>query len=274
MISQIYFNSHKKRLSYIYINGIFGKDLLNHIIFYKQIGANIHCYDNYVLKYASQQGDIDAVKYLILNGGNYATDNYRPIRIAVKYNYVNIIKYYLDIGFNKYLLEEIVHDTLKQLKNWLNCNGYKKIIKLLIKYRCANKLKFQNIQKYILNNASTYQNTKYLTFLLNNGFDLQYLDNIELQELGLVSEEMDYFLLAHGKVNNICNNFDATKIIKTILEKYMYRLEYALHLSEYCICTDENIKKQLHKIKENRLYYYKTLMIPSPYFNVTVVTNN
>jgi ankyrin repeat protein len=66
--------------------------------FLKHRGVNIHAEDEYALRWASTDGFIDSVKYLIANGANLHAKNDEALRRASKYGHREIVKYLIQNG--------------------------------------------------------------------------------------------------------------------------------------------------------------------------------
>jgi len=121
-------------------------------------GANIHVDNEWVLKWASRNGNLGLVKFLVEHGSDIHTDNDRVLRWASRDGYLEIVKLLLEHRAN-------VHAKGNCALEWASERGHLKIVKLLIKHG-AN---VRAVGDYALEQASMNRYTEIIDLLFRYG---------------------------------------------------------------------------------------------------------
>ena len=89
-------------------------------------GADIHIGDDYVLRWAAQNGHLNVVKYLVKNGADiHAEDDY-ALRYAAYNGHLDVVKYLVKNGAD-------IHAGDDYVLRWAASNGHLDIVKYLVK---------------------------------------------------------------------------------------------------------------------------------------------
>ncbi len=106
---------------------------LDHVIISLKNGANIHARNDYALRYSSENGHIEVVKYLVElkpDGANIHTDDDYSLRWASRNGHLDIVKYLVELkldGAN-------IHTRNDGALIWASFNGHLDIVKYLISH--------------------------------------------------------------------------------------------------------------------------------------------
>ena len=141
------------------------------LTFYPEI--DYRCKKNELLVSCCGYGHFDIVKWLVDNGANIRTRNYKPFGRACKHGHLETAKYLLDL-INKEEEEknECVHAYCDSALRWSAKNGHLEVVKWLVNngadIRVNNYQSFQfaclhgylEIAKYLLNLINTDEERK------------------------------------------------------------------------------------------------------------------
>jgi ankyrin repeat protein len=108
---------------------------------YKKGNADIHTNSDFLLRWCASHGNLDMLKYITDKGGDVNKYNSEGFRLAVEYDYYDIVKYYLDNNF-------ININTIKNF-NLINKSidhGYFDIAKILDNYVGNHMLKKESLR--------------------------------------------------------------------------------------------------------------------------------
>lgn len=89
--------------------------------------VNIHTNNERALRWATEYGHLDVVKFLVENGANVHTTNSMPLRLAVLGGYLDIVKFLVEHGAN-------VHVDDNMPLRMAAIDGYFDILKFLVEH--------------------------------------------------------------------------------------------------------------------------------------------
>ena len=113
---------------------------LDNIKYLVENGANIHAQDDYVLRYSSRYGYLDIVKCLVENGANIHTQDDCALRWSIQGGYLDIVKYLVENGAD-------IHADNDYALWWSVCSNYLEIVKYLIENGADQKVLFKKWSK-------------------------------------------------------------------------------------------------------------------------------
>ncbi len=88
------------------------------------LDANIHTNDDLALIWASEEGHIEVVKYLVWVGANIHAQNDGALILASQYGHIDVVKYLVGLGAN-------IHTRNDAALRWANRFGHLDVVKYL-----------------------------------------------------------------------------------------------------------------------------------------------
>lgn len=117
-------------------------------------GADITKNDNFLLKWATEKGNLPLVKLLLDKGADIHTEDDRPLRNAVYLGFIDITKYLIEKGANinadrGYLVSLPVQKNDYEITELLLKSGANKSLRLNLAYKIAKDRKYDDIAELI-----------------------------------------------------------------------------------------------------------------------------
>ena len=154
--------------------------------FIKQ-GANIHAYNEYILRLAARNGHLEIVKYLVEQGADIHADNDCALQWAAQNDHLKIVKYLVEHGAD-------IHADNDLALRYVAQHGHFNIVKYFVEQganihinndcalRWAASNGHFNIVKYLVENGADIQaNNDYaLRWAIENGHHdiVEYLESL------------------------------------------------------------------------------------------------
>jgi ankyrin repeat protein len=124
-------------------------------------GANIHVNNDYALRFSSENGNFEVVKFLIGNGANIHADNDYALKISSHNGHFDVVKFLIKNGAN-------IHADNNFALRWSSSNGYIKVVKFLIE----NGAYIHAYNDYALILSCQNGHTEIVKFLVEKGSDV------------------------------------------------------------------------------------------------------
>ena len=121
-------------------------------------GVNIHADDDYALRYAAKNGNLELVKFLVDNNADIHAYNDYAFRYAAEYGYLEIVKYLIDNGAN-------IHARNDYALIYAAGNGYLEVVQYLIE----NGANIHAYDDYALRYAAFNGHLEVVQYLIENG---------------------------------------------------------------------------------------------------------
>ena len=145
---------------------------LKGVKYFQQKGVNIHSGDDWALKLASKNGQLEVVKYLVSEGADI--NNNHPwhghaLGLAAKKGHLEVVKYLIEKGAN-------IHADNDLALQWASGNGHLDVVKYLVE----SGADIHADDDHALQRASKNGHLSVVKYLVQNGADIHADDDFAL----------------------------------------------------------------------------------------------